>query len=95
MTTPAAETPVKTFISYAWTSESHKARVRALADRLRLKGIDVILDQYHLRDGEDANAFMELVATQGPVKKVVVICDPKYVQRMNARQGAVARKAPS
>lgn len=79
--------PPLTFFSYAWTNEAHKARVRALADRLRGDGVDVILDQTHLRDGDDTFQFMEQIASRPDLKKVVVICDQLYKQKVDARQG--------
>jgi tetratricopeptide (TPR) repeat protein len=38
--------PKSVFISYSHDSDDHKARVRALADRLRHEGIAAMLDQY-------------------------------------------------
>lgn len=79
--------PIKAMVSYAWGSEAHQDRVKMLVDQLRGDSIDVIFDKYHLRDGDDVNAFMEQVAAQGDVQKVMAICDPQYVRKMNAREG--------
>ncbi|GGR67082.1 hypothetical protein GCM10008959_31570 [Deinococcus seoulensis] len=79
--------PPLTFFSYAWTTEAHKARVRALADRLRGDGVDVILDQTHLQAGDDTFQFMEQIASRPDLKKVVVICDQRYKQKVDGRQG--------
>lgn len=82
----------RTFVSYAWTTPAHQERVRELVDQLRRDGVDALLDVYHLRPGMDANAYMEQVAAQGDVRKVIVICDPNYVRKFDARQGGVGRE---
>lgn len=79
--------PVKAMISYAWGTPSHMDRVQHLVDRLIGDGIDMVFDQYDLRDGDDVNLFMEQVAAKGDVKKVIAVCTPTYVQKMNAREG--------
>jgi hypothetical protein len=47
MTTP------KVFISYSHDSEEHKAWVADLARFLIINGIDVVIDAWNLRRGED------------------------------------------
>lgn len=84
-------TPIKVFISYAWTDRHHTDRVRRLADYLRIHGIDAILDQYHLRPGMDTDRFMEQVAQQH-VQKVIAVCDANYVQKANNRTGGVGKE---
>ena len=79
--------PPVTFFSYAWTTEAHKARVRGLADRLRLDGVNVILDQTHLQPGDDTYVFMEQIANRADLKKVVVICDAGYKSKVDKREG--------
>ena len=37
----------KVFISYSWDSREHINRILALADRLRLEGVDCDIDQYY------------------------------------------------
>lgn len=95
MTKPAPK-HVKAMVSYAWTTPGHTSehedRVQALVDELITKGIDVVFDKYDLRDGDDVNTFMEQVAAQGNVKKVIAICDPNYVEKMNARAGGAGQE---
>jgi hypothetical protein len=93
MTTSGADdgTPVKAFISYAWTSKDHTERVRRLADYLRANGIDAILYQYALQPGMDTDRFMEQVAHQN-VQKVIAVCDTNYVQKANDRTGGVGKE---
>ncbi|GGL17786.1 toll/interleukin-1 receptor domain-containing protein [Deinococcus radiotolerans] len=91
MTPPPAE-PVKAMVSYAWGPPEHQQRVTTLVDHLIRNGIDVTFDQYDLRDGDDVNRFMEQAAAQGNIQKVIAICDPKYVQKMNDRAGGVGQE---
>ena len=50
---------IRVFISYSWNSPEHKDWVREFACNLATNGIDIILDQYDLRIGEDRFQFME------------------------------------
>lgn len=77
----------RVFISYSWSSEVYKATVLCLAEALVNKGIDVILDRWDLQPGHDRFAFME----QGISKadKVLILCDKKYADKANARDGGV------
>lgn len=85
MTEPAYEPPL-TFISYAWTSERHMERVLELRNRLRRDGVDALIDQMNLQPGEDAIHFMERIATDPNLKKVIAVCDKKYAERVDARE---------
>ena len=53
----------KLFVSYSWTSLEHEKRIVELATELRENGIDVIIDKWDLKEGHDANAFMEKMVT--------------------------------
>ncbi|AFZ69422.1 SEFIR domain-containing protein (plasmid) [Deinococcus peraridilitoris DSM 19664] len=90
MTTP---TQPKIFISYSWTSEEHAERVRDLADRLLASGIDVLLDQYDLKEGQDKYHFMERSVSDKTVTKVVMICDQRYAERADERAGGVGHES--
>jgi hypothetical protein len=83
----------KIFLSYSWTSEEHSNWVLQLATDLRGNGVDAILDKWHLKEGQDAHAFMERMVTDESVKKVAVICDRKYVERSDAREGGVGAES--
>ena len=48
----------KVFISYAWASEDYRLKVRSFATDLMGNGIDVLLDQWSLKEGNDTYAFM-------------------------------------
>jgi hypothetical protein len=79
----------KVFISYSWTSPEHQERVRELANRLRGDGVDVILDIYELREGQDKHAYMERMVTDPDISKVLVISNRKYAEKADAREGGV------
>lgn len=85
--------PTKAFISYSWTSEAHKAWVHDLATELRQQGVDAILDQWDLKDGHEANAFMESMVTDPEIQKVIIIADNTYVQKADNRQGGAGAEA--
>jgi hypothetical protein len=79
----------KLFISYSWSSEEHGRWVIDLATNLRESGVDVILDKWDLKEGNDANAFMEKMVTDPEVKKVILVCDRHYADKADKRKGGV------
>ena len=79
----------KLFISYSWTSQDHEKWVINLASELVENGVDVILDKWHLKEGQDANAFMERMVTDPDIKKVVIVCDRAYAEKADRRAGGV------
>jgi TIR domain len=81
----SASEPCKVFISYSWDSDAHKAWVLDFANRLRTHGIEVILDQTHLRLGDRTPYFMEQSATSS--RFVLVICTEAYKTKFDARKG--------
>ena len=85
--------PSKVFISYRWTSPEREDWVLKLATSLRSDGIDVILDKWHLQEGQDTLVFMEQMVSDPSVLKVLLICDQAYVERANDRTGGVGTEA--
>lgn len=85
--------PPKAFISYRWSTPEHQDWVLALATSLRSDGIEVILDKWHLRGGQDTLAFMESMVTDASIEKVLLICDKGYVDRADKREGGVGTEA--
>ena len=79
----------KLFISYSWSSPEHEEWVIALATQLRESGVDVILDKWDLKEGNDAYAFMEKMVTDPEIKKVALICDRIYTEKADGRSGGV------
>lgn len=76
----------KVFISYSWSSE---VLVLELAQRLVSHGVDVVLDKWDLKEGQDKYAFMERCVNDPEIKKVLIICDKVYTQKANDRTGGV------
>lgn len=76
----------KVFISYSWKVQE---KVIELAERLISNGIDVILDVYDLKEGQDKYAFMEKSVNDPSVDKVLIICDRSYMEKANDRSGGV------
>lgn len=83
----------KLFISYSWSSPEHEQWVLKLATELRENGIDVILDKWDLKEGQDADVFMEKMVTDESVKKVAMIFDKTYAEKADKRKGGVGTEA--
>lgn len=83
----------KVFISYSWSDQSHQELVKHWADRLVADGVDVILDIYDLKEGDDKYAFMESMVTDPEVTHVLVICDKVYAEKANARKAGVGTES--
>lgn len=77
----------KAFVSYAWDNEEHKEWVLKLASNLRMHGVDVILDQWDARLGNDLSFFMEQGLTASHF--ILCVCSDKYIQKANAGIGGV------
>jgi hypothetical protein len=95
-TSAEAETPAppKVFISYSWTSDEHADWVLDLATRLRRSSsVDVVLDRWDLKPGQDKFKFMEQMSTDPTVQRVLVICDKRYAERADARLGGVGTES--
>ena len=69
------------FISYSHDNAEHKEWVAKLASNLRSHGVDVILDQWDLRLGDDLPFFMENGLSKSNL--VLVICSSLYVEKAN------------
>lgn len=83
----------KVFISYSWTSDEYADWVKALAAKLRSNGVDVVLDRWRLRPGQDKYAFMEQMVTNSEIQKVLVLCDKRYAERADRREGGVGTES--
>lgn len=85
--------PPKVFISYSWTSEEHRQRVINIARQLAHDGIHPIIDEWDLQAGQDIYAFMEKMVTDQSVDFVLLMCDPAYAAKADARHGGVGTEA--
>lgn len=78
------------FISYSHEDNDNGAHanwVLKLATDLRWHGVDVVLDQWDLRLGDDLPFFMEQGLSEESM--VLCICSSKYVAKANAGKGGV------
>lgn len=84
----------KVFISYSWTSQEYKEQVLDIADRLiKEDGVEVIIDEYDLKGGQDVVAFMEKLRTDKSISHVLVMCDQAYVSKADGRSKGVGIEA--
>ena len=81
----------RVFVSYSHDHTAHKKWVAELATKLVGKGVDVILDQWDLRYGDDVPKFMEKGVRE--VDRVLMICSEPYVHKANEGQGGVGYEA--
>lgn len=86
-------TPPKAFVSYSWSSPEHEHRVLDLARDLRESGVDVILDKWDLREGQEASAFMEKMVTDDSITKVIIVSDRSYQEKSDNRSGGAGTEA--
>ena len=70
----------KVFISYSWTM---KDRVHQIADQLISNGIEVIIDIYDLKPGDNKYAFMERSVNDQTVDFVLIMSDRTYTEKAN------------
>ncbi|MHC2018041.1 toll/interleukin-1 receptor domain-containing protein [Methylobacterium sp. CM6247] len=75
------------FISYSWDDDDHKTWVRELSERLVINGVQVFLDQWHVKLGDSLTEFMERKLSECDF--ALVICTPNYRSRSQARRGGV------
>lgn len=83
----------KAFLSYSWTNQAHQDQVREWAERLRADGVDVILDLWDLKEGQDTHAFMEQMVTNPEVTHVLVFCDRAYAEKADSRKKGVGTES--
>ncbi|MES2460911.1 MAG: SEFIR domain-containing protein [Armatimonadota bacterium] len=79
----------KIFISYSWTNPEHERWVLALATQLQNDEIEVILDKWDLKPGQDKYVFMEKMVRDPSICKVLLICDLAYAEKADGRKGGV------
>ncbi len=78
-------------VSYSWDSAAHKEWVLRLAERLRLNGVNVILDRWDLPLGADRTLFMEQSIHKSDF--VLLVCTPIYATKSNNRTGGAGYEA--
>jgi len=83
----------KVFVSYCWTNPEHENFVIELAEDLVASGVDIIIDKWNLRDGQDSISFMESMINDKTIEKVLIISDKGYADKANNRAGGVGTEA--
>ena len=83
----------KTFVSYSWSNPEHEEWVLRLATELRESGVDVTFDKWDLKEGHEANAFMEKMVSDKDITKVIIVSDSTYAEKSNARTGGAGTEA--
>lgn len=81
------EVPPQVFVSYSHDSEEHKNWVIQLATRLRLNGVNIILDAWNTKLGSDLAFFMEQGLSNS--KRVICVCSDSYLTKSNIGKGGV------
>lgn len=76
----------KVFLSYSWTNSD---KVLELAERLMTYGVEVVLDKWELKEGQDKYVFMEQCVTNPDIDKVLLVCDKAYAEKADSRSGGV------
>jgi hypothetical protein len=83
----------KVFISYSWTSQNHQNTIREWAEKLINDGVEVLFDQFDLKEGNDKYAYMEKMITDQTVTHVLAFCDEKYQQKADSRESGVGTES--
>jgi hypothetical protein len=79
----------RVFISYSWDTVEYKDKVASFATKLMGDGIDVLLDQWEMVEGNDLYAFMERSVADPTVTNVLMFLSPQYAERADQRTGGV------
>jgi tetratricopeptide (TPR) repeat protein len=85
---PASAKPDTVFISYSHDSHEHSDRVLEFSNALRALGIDIELDQYHVRPQQGWPHWYEERLRPGNARNVLVICTSPYRNRVENKVGA-------
>ena len=86
-------TATKVFLSYSWSNSEHEDWVLDLATRLRESGVDAILDKWDLKEGQEANAFMEKMVSDEEITNVIIVSDRVYAEKSDSRKGGAGTEA--
>ena len=83
----------KVFISYSWSSEEHQKQILEYAERLMSDGVEVIIDLWELKEGQDKYAFMEKMVTDESISHVLVFSDEGYTEKADSRKAGVGTES--
>ncbi len=83
----------KAFISYSWTSPAFQNQIRLWAERLAADGVEILLDQFDLKEGQDKYSYMERMVTDVKVTHVLMFSDKRYSEKANKREAGVGTES--
>jgi len=83
----------KAFISYSRSSPGHCDLIRSYAERLVNDGVDILLDQWDLSEGQDKYTFMERMVTDPSVSHVIIFSDETYARKADQRKAGVGTES--
>lgn len=83
----------KVFISYSWNNQVHQNYIEELAQRLISDGVDVLLDVYDLKEGQDKYSYMESMVSDEKINKVLIFSDKNYTQKADSRKAGVGTES--
>ena len=90
---PTMPTP-KVIISYSWTTPQYQDEVMAIADRLMQEGgVEVIIDDYDLKEGQDIIAYMERLKSDDSLNHCLILSDAAYAKKADERKKGVGTEA--
>lgn len=75
------------FISYSYDSSEHIKWVEKLALKMRMDGIDVLFDKWHLSTGDSLTFLIENWIKTSDF--VIIVCTPNYKYKADNRLGGV------
>lgn len=79
----------KVFISYSHANPLYKDWVLNLAKRLVSNGVDVSIDVWDLKEGNDLFHYMETMVKSDEIIKVLIVSDSSYAKKSDTRKGGV------
>ncbi len=82
---PSEGKVTRAFISYKWESEDHLAWVQKLAEALRARGINALLDQWEVKLGESFTDYMQEHISTADV--ILFVITPGAVEAAEAPKG--------
>ncbi|WP_355606367.1 TIR domain-containing protein [Xanthomonas cannabis] len=83
----------RVFISYSWSSLGHQERVRQWAEQLVGDGVDVVLDLWSFKEGDDKFVFMESMVVDQTITNVLIFSDERYSEKADAREAGVGAES--
>lgn len=84
---------LKVFISYSWKPMANKQKTIALAERMVNDGVNIILDEWNLAEGQDKYQFMEQMVNDPEIKRVLIICNKDYKEKADLKKGGVGAES--